>query len=204
MKNKYRDTIKVYDKLGRKYFEATLKVLPKERAGFMNLLKKGAKILDAGCSGGRDMKEFVKRGFDAVGIDLSSTLLKIAKQEVLKGKFFKMDVLDLKFPKEYFDGIWADAVLLHLERKDIPKVLKGFYRVLKKSGALYVSVKHGRGAKFVREKPFTDYMRFYTYFSKTEMEEFFKKAGFGIIKSKFLPDDLRRPGVKWVSILASK
>ncbi len=200
----YTDTIKVYNKLGRKYFEATLNPAPKERAGFIKRLKKGARILDVGCAGGRDMKEFTKKGFEAVGIDLSTVLLNIAKKEAPKGKYFKMDVLNLKFPKEHFDAIWADAVLLHLRRKDAAKAIKDLYRILKKDGVLYVSAKYGKGEKFVNEKPFTNYVRFYTYFTKKEMENLLKLAGFKIISSKFLPDDLHRPEIKWISILSKK
>jgi ubiquinone/menaquinone biosynthesis C-methylase UbiE len=201
---KYEETLKTYNKLGRKYFEAISIVPPKARADFIKRLKKGSRILDIGCSGGRDMKVFTRKGFDAMGIDVSGVFLNIAKKEVPKGKFLKMDVLDLDFPEEYFQGVWADAVLHHLTKIDMPKALKNINRIISKKGILYVSVKYGQGAKLVKEQPFTKYRRFYSYYKKNEIESLLKKAGFKIIKSGFLKDDLGRADTRWISLLAKK
>ncbi len=138
-KKVYQNTIKVYDKLGENYLRKIAKVIPVARIGFLKNLPKGADILDVGCAGGRDAKEFVKRGFAVTGIDLSGIFIKIAKKEVPKARFLKMNVLDLKFSKESFDAIWAQAVLLHLDRKDVPKTMKSFYTILRKGGLLDIT-----------------------------------------------------------------
>ena len=205
MDNKnYQATVKTYNKLGQKYSNAVANASPKAMTSFIKRLKKNSRILDVGCAGGRDMKIFNEKGFTAVGIDVSNALLKIAKKEAPKGKFFKMDVLELKFPKNYFDGVWADAVLIHLTKKDLPKALKNIYETLSDRGIFYASFKYGQGEKLVKEKPFTNDARFYSYYKKQELEHLLKKSGFKIIKSTFLADDLKRPGVKWISIFAKK
>ena len=86
------------------------------------------------------------------------------------------------FPKETFDGIWAEAVLLHLKRKDVPKALKIFHKILKKNGILYFQVKKGKGEAYVKEKLSAWNERFYTYFSKKELEN--KSSGQSLQKQQ--------------------
>ena len=44
-------------------------------------LPKGARVLDLCCGGGRHTKALIDAGFDVVGIDLSETLLSLAREE---------------------------------------------------------------------------------------------------------------------------
>lgn len=202
--DKYKKTIEAYEELGKKYIQSAEKLTPKEFSGFIKLLKKGGRILDVGCAGGRDSKKFIKKGFKVIGIDLVDAFLKEARKNVPRTKFLKMDSGKLKFPKNYFDGIWAQAVLLHIKRKDVPGALKGFYRVLKPEGKLHVRVKRGKGTAYIEDKLSGGKRRIFTYFSREEMEKFIKKAGFKIITSRIFPDESGRKDVKWISIWAEK
>ena len=69
---------------------------------------KGQKILDIACGGGRHMLAFAKRGARVTGVDLSSTLLKIAtekfKKAGLKARFLLNDMREINF-KGRFDGV---------------------------------------------------------------------------------------------------
>ena len=204
MKDVYKKTTKVYDSLGKKYLKDSMGLIPPERELFVKKFPKNSSLLDVGCGGGRDTKYFINLGFEVTGIDLSSVMLNEARKLVPKAKFHKMDVLGLKFPANTFDGIWAQAVLLHLKRGDVPKALKGLYKILKKGGILHVRVKHGKGEKLVKEKLSGWNERFYTYFLKSEIESLFKKSGFKIIFSKTFPDELGRKDVKWIAIWGQK
>ncbi len=199
----YKTTIDVYNKLGIKYLNDSLKVAPPERDFFISLLPKGAHILDVGCGGGRDAKYFVKKGFKVTGIDASKVLIDIAKGEVPKAKFKKMDILKLDFPKNSFDAIWGEAVILHLKRKDVPKALRNFYNVLKLGGSIYLSVKKGKGEDYVKEKLSGGYERFYTYFNKKELIDFFKETGYKIMYSKIRPDPHGRK-FTWIGVWGKK
>ena len=204
MEKEYKQTTKVYDHLGKKYLQDSLKLVPAERTVFIKQFSKGAKILDVGCGGGRDSKVFANCGFDVTGIDLSGVMIKEAKKLVPKGKFLQMNVLDLAFDNEQFDGIWAQAILLHLIRKDVAKAFKELKRVLIKGGLLHVRVKHGIGHEYVKEKLSGWNERFYTYYLKSEMEALFKKSGFRIVYSELLDDELGRKDVKWIAIWGRK
>jgi len=203
-KDVYKKTIQLYEKLGKKYIKDLAGITVKEFPDFVELLPKGGKVLDVGCAGGRDSKKFVQKGFKVIGIDLADVFLKEARKIVTQAKFIKMDLMKLKFPKNYFDAIWANAVLLHIAKNDMSKALKGFYRVLKRSGKLHIRVKKGTGEKYVDERLSAGEKRFFNFFSKKELENSVKKSGFKIISLKIFPDELGRKKVKWIGVLAEK
>ena len=203
MKKAYNNTIKVYDTLGKRYIEDS-NIAPQERSEFIRLLSKGARVLDVGCGGGRDTRAFVAQGFKVTGVDLSFVMIKEAKKQIPQAIFKTMDVLDLNFPGETFDVIWANAVLLHLDRQDVSKALKKFYKILKPNGIVHIRVKKGKGEEYVKEKLSGWHERFYTYFSKKEFTELVKNTGFKIIMSKIFDDELGRPEVKWITVWGRK
>ena len=205
MKDKrYKKTIDVYKKLGKEYIKDTYKAKPAELPEFFKLLLPEARILDVGCAGGRDSLLFSKAGYEVIGIDVIDEFIKQAKKRVPKATFKKMDLMKLRFPNNYFNAIWAHAVLLHFKKTDLPKILKQFYKKLKPDGILHVRLKRGRGAGMFREKLADDQGRFFTFYYKHEVEKYLKKAGYKIIKSQILPDELKRKNVKWIGIWARK
>ena len=66
-----------------------------------------------------------------------------------------MDFFDIKAVEAY-DGIWACASVLHVEKSRIPKLLEVLYRALKKGGVLYLSFKYGDHDGFRDGRHFTD------------------------------------------------
>ncbi len=204
MKLTYKNTREVYNKLGKSYLDASKKITPWKRLDFAKLFSKGEHVLDLGCGGGRDAKFFTQRGLKVLGIDNSSVLIRLAKKEAPKAKFICSDMLKVILPKNSFNGIWAEASLLHLKRKDISKVLRRLYIILNKDGIIYVSLKKGKGEADIEDKLSGGYKRFYTYFSKKEASEFLKKAGFKIISSEIKTDQNGRKEVLWIVLLAKK
>lgn len=202
--NDYKNTIKVYNQLGKKYIADTKKVIPVEREDFSRLIIKKGLVLDVGCAGGRDTAFFIKKGFKVVGIDMTDVFLQEAKKYIRAAKFIKMDVRKLKFSKNYFDAIWAHAVLLHIKKIDIPTVLTKFYSILKPGGMVRIRVKRGKGEVVVKEKLSQGKERMFTFFFKKELEKFVKQAGFKIVRSELIEDELKRKDVKWITLWARK
>jgi ubiquinone/menaquinone biosynthesis C-methylase UbiE len=83
-------------------------------------------------------------GFPAVGLDLSERLAVIARTYA-QAPVVVGDLRCLPFVDCAFGGAWACASLLHLPRSDIGSALAEIWRVLSKSGVLFVSLKYGRG-----------------------------------------------------------
>ncbi|MCX6815103.1 MAG: class I SAM-dependent methyltransferase [Candidatus Aenigmarchaeota archaeon] len=179
MKDYTKKTIEFYDRNVEEYIENTKNLQDKKwLERFVSYLSKNARILDLGCAYGRDCKFFVDNGFETHGVDLSSKLIERAKSSVKGAKFYIMDILDLKFPNENFDGVWCSATLLHIKKKDVSKALSEIKRVLKKGGILYLNLKEGVGEKAVKDERYEGAEKFYSYFTENEIKGMLTEIGF--------------------------
>lgn len=113
-------------------------------------------------------------------------------------------MLELDFEEAYFDGIWACAVLLHLEKKDLSKVLSDFYRMLKQGGLIFIGVKQGEGERSIVDSLSDGNSRFFSFYQKDEIQTLVKAAGFNVTYSKIKDDDTGRGEVKWIRLIAEK
>lgn len=103
-------------------------------------VKKGMKILDIGCGTGNFSIKLAKMGCKVVGIDISEEMLNIAeekaKKEDLDIEFYNMDVYDLKFEKETFDGVFSMAAFEFIKKPE--PALEEIFRVVKKDGHVLI------------------------------------------------------------------
>lgn len=108
---------------------------------FDDYLKSGDKVLDLGCGNGRFYKIFEEKRVEYFGVDSSKALINIAKKNYPKVNFQVADALSLPFPNDFFDKVYAIALLHHIPSKELRlKVLSEAKRVLKKNGILIVTV----------------------------------------------------------------
>ena len=119
---------------------------------FISFLKKGELVLDVGCGAGTKSKYLLKNGLQVIGIDFSEKMIEIARKEIPQGKFFVMDINDVDKLRENFDGIFMQAVLLHVPKKEVESVLKKAVVKLKVGGYLYIAVKEKISINKVMEK----------------------------------------------------
>ena len=107
-------TIKYYDKEAPKW---ALEHLTNKFWGsmdkFYNLLPSG-KVIEIGCGGGRDARDYLIDRYDYIGTDISDELLKVAKKQNPNNVFLKHSVYDLNFPKNSFDGFATKSFQLNL------------------------------------------------------------------------------------------
>ena len=204
MQNKYKNTIRVYEKLGGKYLENIKDLTPPELYEFINILLEKGKILDVGCAGGRDSRVFLDNGFRVVGIDIVKEFIKEAQRKNPDGKFIIKDLLKLSFKTDSFDGIWAHAVLLHFSSDDVLKILKDFFKILKPQGKLYLGVKEGTGVQGIVDKLSEGEERYFNFFNKKQIKELLERAGFRIIQTKYVFDEAGRKDVRWIRVFTEK
>jgi len=101
----------------------------------------GAKILDAGCGNGRNLKWFYKKGYEIYGTEIDQKRLQQCKDAYAqqKNNFIDAFVEDMPFQSNSFDHIICIAVL-HFA-KDLEHYLKMFnelLRILKPQGTLLI------------------------------------------------------------------
>lgn len=113
---------------------------------FRSYLQPGARVLDVGCGGGRDLVVLKELGLHPIGLDFSPKLAALAAErsgsETIVG-----DMRDPPFADATFDGIWAAAAILHLDRNELMPTLRQFRRLLAPGGVLFASMKMGRGSE---------------------------------------------------------
>ena len=86
-----------YDTIARAYHEQRDKFKNRDLlAMFASALPAGSPVLDIGCGAGVPVAKFlVDSGFDVTGIDVSSTMLSLARSHVPEAEFLKMDMRPL-------------------------------------------------------------------------------------------------------------
>ncbi|MBL6990926.1 MAG: class I SAM-dependent methyltransferase [Bacteriovoracaceae bacterium] len=128
----------------QEFFDRTVNLsLSENYTAFLSIVKAPKKILDVGCGSGRDSKHFIDSGCEVVSVEPSKTLAAMAKEH------FNIDVkinriIDLDY-NNLFDGIWANACLLHIPKDELLDNLKVLTKALKPDGILYMSLKWGQG-----------------------------------------------------------
>jgi cyclopropane fatty-acyl-phospholipid synthase-like methyltransferase len=105
-----------------------------------NKIRKGT-VLDL-CSGdGTNSIYLASKGFKVVGVDISPTAVKIAKERCLKRNvqctYLIGDVLKLKLDQK-FDLVLDRGCFHHIPRKYKPKYIKLVYNSLKNKGKFYL------------------------------------------------------------------
>jgi SAM-dependent methyltransferase len=108
---------------------------------FLAALPQGAAILELGCGAGGDSAEIIARGYDVTPTDGSPEMAEVASRRLGRPigtlLFHELDSVDA------YDGIWANACLLHVPRPELAQVLSLIWRALKPGGAFYASFKTG-------------------------------------------------------------
>lgn len=111
--------------------------------GFLGLLPEGGSILELGCGAGNHAAEMLARGFALRATDGSPEMAAIASKRlnhpVATMRFDELDDSDA------YDGVWANACLLHVPKDELAGILGRIHRALKSGGLFYASYKAGDG-----------------------------------------------------------
>jgi ubiquinone/menaquinone biosynthesis C-methylase UbiE len=172
---------KVYDQIAEAYTSRyrNSPFLLENIEKFSSKLPLVGKVLDLGCGSGRASELFHQKGFEVTGIDFSDKMLGFARSKVSGVKFLKMDMRELKFPSESFDGIWSSFSLLHIPKKQMAGVLSECFRVLKKCGILFICVSLGKDTEELQDEWLKKGAKMFFYeMSKDSLVRHIKKAGF--------------------------
>jgi len=98
------------------------------------------------------------------------------------------------------DAIWCQAALLHLPRSVVPEVLKDFGRVVRRGGALSLSVAEGDGEGFeVAANYGSDRRRWFTFHRAPELTSLLAAAGFVVLQAS-----RHRSHRDWLSLDATR
>lgn len=143
-------------------------------------------VLFAGCGSCRDLEYTARCGIPTYGIDISTPLLKIARRLKVDAPLEVMDILNMDFANDSFDGIFCETVLSHIKKSDLNKVLQNFHRTLRVKGIALVGFRLGDGHNYhTIEK--SSGVRYNTTYSKNEAAKKIREINFKIISDKIYP-----------------
>lgn len=172
---------------------------------FISFLKPGDSVLDVGCGGGTKAKYLTERGLEVTGVDFAENLIAIARREVPAGTFIAMDAYDLDTLTRTFDGVFCQAFLLHVPKRDAPEMLGKLAAKLRPGGYLYIAVKEVKPGQPEEEERIDnnygyEYRRFFSYFTLPELEGHIRQTGLETAYSEITPSGNSR----WIQLIARK
>jgi SAM-dependent methyltransferase len=172
---------------------------------FISQIPTGGNVLDVGCGSGVKSKYLAESGLRVTGIDFSAGMIGIAQREVPEAHFQVLDMRDVGSLPGEFDGVFVQAALLHIPKKEVSTVLAGLASKLKQGGYLYVAVKgmrpDGVEEEVVKERDYGyEYERFFSYFSEEELRSALESLGLSIVFAETKPSGR----TAWVQLIARK
>jgi SAM-dependent methyltransferase len=110
------------------------------QAFFELLPSPGRRTLEVGCGEGRVSRDLVKRGYHVTGVDVSQTLIRLAKDADEKSSYIRADAAALPLADESFDLVVFYNTLMDIDEMEL-SVLEAA-RVLRHGGAMCACVTH--------------------------------------------------------------
>ncbi|MFJ9565627.1 class I SAM-dependent DNA methyltransferase [Streptomyces fuscichromogenes] len=138
-----------YDAVAADYadhFPDDLAHRPLERGlltAYADLVGPGAEVADLGCGPGRVTRHLAALGLSVFGLDLSESMLAIARRENPGLRFVQGSMLDLDMPDGTLDGVLCWYSSIHTPDDRLPALFGEFRRVLVPGGHLLLAFQVG-------------------------------------------------------------
>jgi len=105
---------------------------------FLADLSAGDRLLDAGCGQGTPVLNRLPAGVEGVGIDLSASMLDLARERT-DAALVRGDLTGLPLAPDAVDAVTALHSVIHVPVSEHPTVFGEFARVLRPGGRLYLT-----------------------------------------------------------------
>lgn len=136
------DTLAFYDREAAAY-AARQRGAPVRLQAFLEQLRPRARILELGCGAGQDAELMTAAGFEVTPTDGSAGLA--AEAEARLGRPVRVMRFEELDETAAYDGVWANACLLHVPEDGLADVLARIHRALKPGGRFHTGFKAGDG-----------------------------------------------------------
>lgn len=157
-------------------------------------IPQGGTILDVGFGSGRDSIYFDKHGYDVYSIDTCDSFVNHLKKYKI-GHVYKKSVLEIDY-KNKFDGIWANAALVNLNKVEIKDALIKLRDALKPNGVIYASFKYGTS------EGYDELGRYNTYLNESQMVEMLSGTQLFFKDMRIAKDTTRK--LNWLDVVLRK
>ncbi|QIK68555.1 class I SAM-dependent methyltransferase [Nocardioides sp. HDW12B] len=181
-------------------------------------LRPGARVLEIGSGPGRDALALEERGLSVRRTDITPAFV-----DRLRRLGQAADVLDplhedLRDPEAgpqagpqggpqagadgCYDAVWADAVLLHVARADLPRLLRRLHDAVRDGGVLALTMKEGDGDGWSSHGS-VGAPRHFTFWREPALRAVLEGAGWRILH---VHRSAGRPGIEegWLAVLSER
>lgn len=188
-------TIDYYNRNAQAYYDRTVSAdMSAVLERFAKHVRPGGCIIDIGCGSGRDVQYFRNAGFKVEGIDASEELCILAREAT--GVTITCATIQDWTPAHAYDGIWANASLLHLTMEEIQLFTARLPELLAEHGVAYMSFKSGIPTGVDAEG------RFFTDMMHADLREMVDATpDLTILDAWESSDALNRDGFTWVNMI---
>ena len=153
-------------------------------------------VIDVGCGSGRDILWLQKHGYDVIGLERSSGLAQLARENT-GSRIIEADFETFNFAELSADALLLIGALVHLPHIRVPNVLSAICLALKQSGLMLITMKQGKGS--ITDP---DGRRFYLWQDKN-LRQVFQALNLSIIEFFIQPSKIN-PADTWLGYLLQK
>jgi SAM-dependent methyltransferase len=164
-----QETLQFYSQFAPTYVASAPDGVSRYLPAFLECLPARARILELGCGGGRDARAMIAAGHE---VDATDGVPEIARkaEELLRAPVRVMLFEELDACGVY-DGVWANASLLHVPRLGLPSILSKIRNALKPGGLHHATYKGG--GQEGRDR----HGRYFNYLSSDEVIRMYERSG---------------------------
>lgn len=175
-----------YDRVAEEYARRIYGELahkPLDRAlldRFAEQIRQMGPVCDIGCGPGHVARYVHERGVAAWGIDISPSMVEIARRLNPGITFQQGNMLALDIPDATFGGITVFYSLIHVPRPEVIVALRELRRVLRPSGVLLAAFHIGQQTIHLDEWWGEEVALDFNFFETGEMTGYLEAAGFAV------------------------
>lgn len=160
----------------------------------------GARVLDLGCGPGQDARYLRQQHYRVVGLDRARPFLTHVRRRSGRLPLVQADLRRLPFRPQAFDGVWAAASLIHLQKQDVRRTLRELHGLVCPGGLLAATFVHGPVTGVLRHGWLPG--RYVSRWLKPELDRTIRFAGWEILSLRTVTNRERKG--RWLNLLARR
>jgi ubiquinone/menaquinone biosynthesis C-methylase UbiE len=177
-----------YDEVAERFAQWQQEIVGDEREQWvrelLERLPQDADVLELGCGAAVASTQLLAQRGRLTGVDISGEQVRRARERLPDATFLEEDITRIEFPPESFDAIVSLFVLPHVPADELPTLLVGVARWLRR-GAWFLATMSVRGrGEFVEE--WLGVPMFFSSITADESRQLVRDAGLELVRDDVL------------------
>lgn len=173
-----------YDQCAIAYHESRKSEAGTELDALYSSLEDGAAVLDIGCGAGVPVAQALSERFKVTGVDISDSMINLARANVLTGVFVRSDVMSVEFAPSTFDAATAFYSIFHVPREEHPALFRRIHDWLKPGGYLLCLLPHDDEETYIDD--FFGSTMYWSGYALKDYLQILNHIGFDILEESFV------------------